>query len=128
MAMDGKMLGVQTTWNDRMAVSRKATGLSKTDFSKMIGVSGATITEWENGNIKTLSAENLLRACKLMNLSPYWVLFGESNGDSSVQIVEKVECVPKLSKAVQRIALRLESLPSAKLKALEVVLGLKLTE
>jgi transcriptional regulator with XRE-family HTH domain len=108
-----------------MSEARKGKGMSKTDLAEASGVSGATVTEWENGNIKRLDAENLLRSCQALGVSPYWLMFGVEGGAETIPAVEKRD---KLNARAERIARRLEALPDDKLKAFEIVLGVKLLD
>lgn len=55
-------------WNDRLKEARIASGMSKSQFARAMGVSAPTVTEWENGKIQTLKAENLIKAGRLLGL------------------------------------------------------------
>lgn len=63
-------------WNRRITERRTAIGLSKAEFSRRVGVSGPTVTDWENGVIKTLAGENLLKAAAVLEVTPEWLLTG----------------------------------------------------
>lgn len=34
------------------------------------------MTEWENGEIKKIDGENLLKVCDVLDITPYWLLCG----------------------------------------------------
>jgi transcriptional regulator with XRE-family HTH domain len=94
------------TWNKRITIARKASGLSKTDFAKRVGVSNPTVTDWENGEIKKLEAENLLNICEVLSVSPRWLQFGEGSMaanyiDHKIQIVQRaMENLPEYKKDI----------------------------
>lgn len=46
------------------------------ELANGIDVKASTITGWENGNIKNIKSENLLKACLYLEVSPYWIMFG----------------------------------------------------
>ncbi len=64
-------------WNRRVTQLRTARGLSKAEFARLVGVSGPTVTDWENGVIKTLAGENLLKVSAVLECTPEWLLTGK---------------------------------------------------
>jgi transcriptional regulator with XRE-family HTH domain len=50
--------------------------MSKAELARACDVSGPTVTDWENGNIKNLDASNMLTICKVLRIDPYWLVFG----------------------------------------------------
>jgi DNA-binding Xre family transcriptional regulator len=58
-------------WNHRLSEMRIKRGISKSELAAGADVTPATITGWENGSIKTIKSENLLKACLYLNVSPY---------------------------------------------------------
>lgn len=68
-------LAYMKTWHDRLRYAREQTGLRPIDLAKEVGVSSATVSDWESGEIKKLEGENLLKVCDLLNISPKWLLF-----------------------------------------------------
>lgn len=69
-------LAYMETWNKRLAIARTAAMKSKTDVARAVGVSNATVSDWESGEIKKIEAENLLKVCDFLNVSPSWLQFG----------------------------------------------------
>jgi transcriptional regulator with XRE-family HTH domain len=69
-------------WNKRITEKRTEIGMSKAEFSRRVGVSGATVTDWENGVIKTLAGENLVKAASVLHVSPEWLLKGKGEPDT----------------------------------------------
>lgn len=69
-------------WNSRITEKMTELGITKAEFSRRVGVSGPTVTEWENGKIKTIKGKNLVKAASVLRVSPEWLLTGR--GESSV--------------------------------------------
>jgi transcriptional regulator with XRE-family HTH domain len=65
------------TWNKRITKARIAAKLSKSELARLAGVSNPTVSDWESGEIKKLEAENLLKVCDAMRVSPRWLLYGK---------------------------------------------------
>lgn len=71
------------TMGDRIRGLRESQRLSQEAVGKIVGVSGASISQWENGTTTGIKPENFLRFCAYFNANPYWVVFG-AEGDSKV--------------------------------------------
>lgn len=67
------------TWNKRLTQAREDLGWSKTKLAQEVGVSNPTVTDWENGDIKKLEGENLLKICDVLHVRPRWLQFGEGS-------------------------------------------------
>lgn len=65
------------TWNTRLTHAREAAGITKSKLALLVGVSPPTMTDWESGAIASLSAENLLALCDVLNMTPHWLMRGE---------------------------------------------------
>lgn len=72
-------LPIMKTWNERLKSARHAAGYKQIDLARAVGVSSATVSDWEGGVIKNLEAENLLKICEYLNLSPTWLQFGKGD-------------------------------------------------
>lgn len=70
-------LAYMETWNKRLKIARKEFGCNQSELAKAVGVSNATVSDWENGVIKNLEAENLLKICDFLSISPNWLQFGK---------------------------------------------------
>ncbi|HEX8612181.1 MAG TPA: helix-turn-helix transcriptional regulator [Telluria sp.] len=68
---------IEETWNSRLVQSRLARGLTMTALAKGLKVSVPCISEWENGNIRMLDADKMMRLCLLLDISPVWLMFGD---------------------------------------------------
>lgn len=64
------------TWNERLKAARAESGCTQTELAREVGVSNATVSDWESGEIKNLEGENLLRICEFFRISPTWLQFG----------------------------------------------------
>lgn len=72
-------LAYMKTWHERLKFAREQTGLRPTDLAKEVGVSNATVSDWESGEIKKLEGENLLKVCECLNISPNWLIFNKGD-------------------------------------------------
>lgn len=70
-------LAYMTTWHDRLKFAREQIGVRPIDVAKEVGVSSATVSDWESGEIKKLEGENLLKVCEFLNISPRWLIFNK---------------------------------------------------
>jgi phage repressor protein C with HTH and peptisase S24 domain len=64
-------------WNRRLTQARIAKGMNKSEFAKQIGVSNPTVTQWENGTIRTIAGPNLMRVCEVLGITSEWLFFGD---------------------------------------------------
>lgn len=71
-----------TTWNQRLTEARIRKGFNKAELARGIGVSGATITDWESGKFKP-RGENLLRLCRVLQISSQWLLSGQHGSNTA---------------------------------------------
>jgi transcriptional regulator with XRE-family HTH domain len=69
------------TMGDRIRGLRESQRLSQEAVGKIVGITGAAISQWEKGSITGLKPENFLRFCAYFNVDPYWLVFG-ADGDS----------------------------------------------
>jgi phage repressor protein C with HTH and peptisase S24 domain len=66
-------------WHTRLTEARLAKNLKKNAFAKLVGVSPATITQWENGETKKIEGSNLIRACQILDITPAWLLHNDGS-------------------------------------------------
>ena len=105
-------------WYDRLKQAREAKGLKKSHFSKERGVQPPTITEWERGDTVAPSAANVMNICKVLNITPEWLMNGVSDAENGIPsktyfgtnqsiaaVVELMEAMPayELAQAVSII-------------------------
>lgn len=75
-------------WNDRLrqafTLAANARGINQTDLARACDVSSPSVTDWFNGETKSIQASKLILACKFLEVSPFWVMLGdESNHEFS---------------------------------------------
>lgn len=68
------------TMGDRIRTLRESRKLSQEDMGKIVGISGAAVSQWESGATKGIRPENFLRFCAYFSVDPYWLAFG-ADGD-----------------------------------------------
>lgn len=71
---------VMETMGDRIRMTRQSRGLTQEEMGKIVGVSGATISQWESGSVTGIKPDNFLRFCAYFPVDPYWVAFGPQEG------------------------------------------------
>jgi transcriptional regulator with XRE-family HTH domain len=80
---DNYLIGASMKWNERLKQARDRAGATNTDIAKACKVKPASVTGWMTGETVNIESQNLLSACKLLNVSPFWVMFGEEADESS---------------------------------------------
>jgi transcriptional regulator with XRE-family HTH domain len=65
------------TMGDRIRTLRNSRRLSQEEMGKIVGVSGASISQWESGATTGIRPENYLKFCAYFAVDPYWVCFGD---------------------------------------------------
>jgi len=64
------------TMGDRIKFLRQSRKLTQEGMGEIVGVSGASISQWESGAITGIRPDNFLRFCAYFAVDPYWVVFG----------------------------------------------------
>lgn len=78
------------TWYQRLTLARKAAQISKAALALKVGVSAATVTQWEQGLIKDITGVYLISLCDTLKITPKWLLHGEGATPESVTSLETV--------------------------------------
>lgn len=72
--------GATMSWKARLKDARLEAKLNKTEFKNLVGVSAATVTDWEksveSGGIERISGDNLTKACQVLGVRAEWLLNG----------------------------------------------------
>jgi transcriptional regulator with XRE-family HTH domain len=74
---------------DRLRKYRKNKGLSQESLAALCNMSRVTITQIENGNVKSIDGSNLINICNVLNISPQWLTTGK--GDPSPASLTEVQ-------------------------------------
>lgn len=90
-------------WNERLAEARDKAGMSNTDIVKACGVKPSSVTGWMTGKTVNIEAHNLLTACKLLNVSPFWIMSGDES-PLGMNIVPESAVIPAMD-VIRLIAL-----------------------
>lgn len=86
----------EMNWNLRIKQQREALEKTKPDqykpaaFAKLVGVSAATISDWENLVIKQISGKHLVKAASILGVTPEWIITGEGSPDGRPQPPEVI--------------------------------------
>lgn len=93
----------------RIKIARVASGYSQQLLANAISnygdgkkVSRTAIAQWESGVTKEIEAANLLKAAKILNVTPEWLQFGVDNPISSL-VINNSDMAPDHSKAARVI-------------------------
>jgi transcriptional regulator with XRE-family HTH domain len=65
------------TWFERLRARRKELGLSQADLYRSVGVSNATVSDWESGKMKP-RGDNLMKLCNALDTTADWLLYGKA--------------------------------------------------
>jgi transcriptional regulator with XRE-family HTH domain len=77
--MDGERAHLAEARGRRMKKAREAQALSVRQLAKILNVSPAVISKWENGQTESYDAEILLRLCMRLYTTPQQILWGEDD-------------------------------------------------
>lgn len=66
------------TWNKRLKKAREdmLPPMGKSMFARAVGVSAATVTNWENGKVEELKGPNLMKVCAVLGISESYLMTG----------------------------------------------------
>jgi len=65
----------------RLKESRMAAGLSQTELAKRVGVTPGAISNLERGDSKSMAADHIFAAAKILRVSPEWLATGRGTKD-----------------------------------------------
>ncbi len=65
------------TLASRIIEARAALDISKAELARRVGVTRATVTMWESGQIESLRDDNLLLLAELLGINPKWLNSGK---------------------------------------------------
>jgi transcriptional regulator with XRE-family HTH domain len=73
-----------TNWNQRITEARTDRQMTKADLARACKVSPPTVTDWESGGIKELTADKMLKICDALRVDPWWLVLGKGNFKPSI--------------------------------------------
>jgi phage repressor protein C with HTH and peptisase S24 domain len=81
---------MSTLWGSNIKRLREALGLTRAQLAAQVGVSPATVSDWESGVIKNIDGRNLIRAAQVLRVSAE-ALFDEAASSQKDQTNTKEE-------------------------------------
>lgn len=90
--------------NSLMRNRRKELGLTMKDVAKAVGVSEATVSRWESGNIANMGRDKINAISKVLNLSPISIMGISDDIDDFLELpsniipITKVRRIPVIGK------------------------------
>lgn len=63
-------------WGSRVQSRRKSLGLRQSELARRVGVSAASVNDWESGKTKAISGVNLLRLADALEVASDWIIEG----------------------------------------------------
>ena len=81
--------GETTTFGDRLAGAREASGMTQRQLAKNLGVKLSTLKNWEH-DVSEPRANKLSMLAGVLNVSVMWLLNGEGEGIKHPEDKEKV--------------------------------------
>lgn len=79
--------------NDKLKARRIELGLTMLDVAKSVGVSEATISRWESGNIGNMRRDKIALYAKALNTSPLFIMGideNEPNKSNNIDIKKRI--------------------------------------
>lgn len=69
-----------TSFHERLKVAlAKMDDQSNKSLARACGVSDPSVSAWLSGDTKLIAGSHLLKAAKYLNVSPWWLVFGEGS-------------------------------------------------
>lgn len=65
------------TFSARLKQARDKAGLTQAQLASVSGISRVSISQWESESTKAYDAAALLKIARALNVSPYWLMFGD---------------------------------------------------
>ncbi len=104
---------------EKIKTEREHLGLTQEELGKLIGISKQSVSSWEKGrNLPDVLNLDKIAALSGKNLADF---FAETNTKNSVSC----DLDKEFSEKEKQIIYKLRSLPAAKRKAFEVLLGIR---
>lgn len=82
-------------WNDRLRQARDAANVRNADIARALKVSNPTVNGWMTGDTVNIEARNLLPLCKMLGVSPFWVMFADDE-EAEMAILPDTASIPAM--------------------------------
>ena len=66
-------------WNDRYKIALNKAGIKAIKMAELIKASPPSLSDWERGITVNPNSDMLLKASKVLGVSPYWIMYGEED-------------------------------------------------
>ncbi len=83
------------TVSERLQYALMVRGISQSELARKIGVTRGAISNLINNVSSGLSAENALKIAEVLNLDPYWLIFGKGEGPVSHKEINPEQLTPR---------------------------------
>ena len=83
------------TVSERLQYALIVRGISQSELARKIGVTRGAISNLKNNVSSGLSAENALKIAEVLNIDPYWLVFGKGEGPVSSKEINSESASPR---------------------------------
>lgn len=91
------------TWNERIAKAIAESDYRPQQIAKELKVSPPTVAAWIGAAsirpAKNITGENLLQVCRLLDVRPEWIIFGEG----TMRSLRSEKISPQMEKAISQL-------------------------
>jgi len=71
------------TSGDRIRQRRTEMRLTQADLAQRVSVSRVAVSQWENGDTKSLKQEHLVAVARVLGVTVAWIVHGDADGDAA---------------------------------------------
>lgn len=106
-------LSFMNTFTERLKTAMAARKISQSELARRLGVTRGAVHLWCNSTTKELSAPNALKIAKVLQINPYWLVFGEGSMEPLLEAkleskaLQLVDAINRLDDSDQELAIRL---------------------
>lgn len=100
-------------------MARDSVGLSDTDIARALKVSNPTVNGWMTGKTVNIEARHLLPVCKLLGVSPFWIMY-EDEAETDVALIPEATTISAME-TIRLIALYAQATDDGRRRALELL-------
>ena len=89
-----------TTLGKRIAQAREMVGLNQSELAKAIGVTKASVSQWEAEQTKNLRINNLFEVARITGADIYWLAVGAPPPPHTKAMVQFAKLPPEFQRMV----------------------------